>query len=252
MKIITVATQKGGVGKTTLAFNIAKAAADLYNLRTAVIDMEGQANVSIGLTGDLGIKKQVENGAHEIFTDGPFPEPIQTHHGIDLYHGHIHMDRVDGDDDAADKGFSPELRAQIRGLPYDVIVIDTPPTVGLRFLAPLCWATTVVIPTDPDWAGVMGAQDTIEVINNQIVHENKGVKWVGVLNKYRKAVKDHRDWAEVVRKEFGKNLIAEFGDRIAVASSRSSAEDPRPVWKYSGATREVREEWLNFCEKLLA
>jgi cellulose biosynthesis protein BcsQ len=87
MKIISVVTQKGGVGKTACAFNLAKAAKDVLNLRTAVIDLDGQANLSIALTGGIEIKKQSEGGSDELFTSA-WPKPTKTEHGIDLYHGH--------------------------------------------------------------------------------------------------------------------------------------------------------------------
>jgi len=246
MKIISVVTQKGGVGKTACAFNLAKAAKDVLNLRTAVIDLDGQANLSIALTGGIEIKKQSEGGSDELFTSA-WPKPTKTEHGIDLYHGHANIDRIDNDDDCEAQGLSKEMRLRLRKLPYDVIIVDTPPAIGLRHMAPLYWANKVVIPMDPDTDAILGAKDTVEAIK-LATSKNAGVKWVAVLNKIKKASKSHREAMEWARQEFGSSLVAELGDRMAVPDSRG---EDKAVWQYRGADRAVREQWLNFCQTVL-
>ncbi|MFX1767976.1 ParA family protein [Paraburkholderia sp. A1RI-2L] len=251
MKIIPVVTQKGGVGKTTLSFNLAKAAADVLKLRTAVIDLDGQANVSMSLMGDESIKHCYTNGADELFGTGAFPEPHKTTHGIDLFHGHAQIDRIDHDDEINDRVvLTTELRDRLRKLPYDVIIVDTPPAIGLRHMAPLYWASKVVIPMIPDSDSLIGAADTVAALKIA-ANVNKGVKWVTVLNKIKKSSKSHKEAITFVRDEYRKELIAELGDRVPVADSRDN-DMPQAVWQYRGSPGALRAEWLDFCKKVLA
>lgn len=249
MKIIPVVTQKGGVGKTTLSFNLAKAAADVLKLRTAVIDLDGQANVSMSLMGDEGIKHCYTNGADELFGTGAFPEPSKTSHGIDLFHGHAQIDRIDHDDEINDRVLTTELRDRLRKLPYDVIIVDTPPAIGLRHMAPLYWASKVVIPMKPDSDSLIGAQDTVAAIK-LAARVNKGIKWVAVLNMIKKSSKSHKDAIDWVRSEYRSELVAELGDRVPVADARDR-DVPQAVWQYRGSPSALREQWLDFCKKVL-
>ncbi|MCW3587408.1 ParA family protein [Burkholderia cenocepacia] len=249
MKIVPVVTQKGGVGKTTVSFNLAKAAADVFKLRAAVIDLDGQANLSISLTGNLDIKHTYEGGADGLFRDGPFPKATKTSHGIDLFHGHAQIDRIDNDEEIYDRALSIELRDRLRKLPYDVIIVDTPPAIGLRHMAPLYWANTVVIPMEPNSDALLGAQDTVAAIK-MASRINKGVKWVAVLNKIKKSSTSHKEAIQWVHSQFADELAAEFGDRVAVADSRDQ-DEPQAVWQYRGSPRALREQWLDFCKKVL-
>ncbi|MDR5791716.1 ParA family protein [Caballeronia sp. LP003] len=249
-KIIPVVTQKGGVGKTTVAFNLAKASSEVLKLRTAVIDLDGQANLSMSLSGSEEIKQRFTDGADELFLNGKLPVPTKTTHGIDLFHGHAKIDRIDHDDDISERALSTELRDRLRTLPYDVIIVDTPPAIGLRHMAPLYWASTVVIPMVPDSDSLIGAQDTVAAIN--IAKKvNKNIKWMTVLNKIKKSSKSHQEVIAWVRDHYPAQLVAELGDRVPVADARDR-DEPQSVWQYRGSPKQLREQWLDFCRKVLS
>lgn len=249
-KIIPVVTQKGGVGKTTIAFNLAKASSEVLKLRTAVIDLDGQANLSMTLSGGEQIKQRFTSGADALLSNGEFPEPLKTDHGIDLFHGHANIDRIDHDDDIHERALSTEFRDRLRKLPYDVIIVDTPPAIGLRHMAPLYWASTVVIPMVPDSDSLVGADDTVAAIKIA-AKWNKNIKWVTVLNKIKKSSKSHKEAIEWVRGHYAKELVAELGDRVPVADARDR-DEPQSVWQYRGSPKDLREQWLDFCRKVLA
>ncbi|MCD5327936.1 ParA family protein [Chromobacterium piscinae] len=249
MKITTVINQKGGVGKTTLVFNLAKRSVE-ENLRTLVIDLDTQGNASQILTGDIGINRIFINGSDELF----LPEfnginPTKTAHGIDLVHGHKGIDRIDNVREVEELAYSATLRQRIRQLPYDRVIVDTPPAIGVRHMAPLYWSDQVVIPLEPELSSLAGLQDVIAAID-LARPLNPGLRWMAVLNRVKKASKSHREVVKAVEKMYGNAVVSELTDRVAVTDSRQQ-ENPQPVWKFRGADKRLRELWHGFCSTIV-
>lgn len=251
-KVVVVINQKGGVGKTTVSFHIAKAAAE-SGKRVLVIDVDTQGNMSQFLTSNLDIQKNVQGGAGWIFESGivPHDAPMPTNHeGIWLLHGHEQLDQYDNNGDVFDRVVSAEMRLTLHALDYDVVIIDTPPAVGVRHLAPLVWADLAVIPMEPANAAVAGFQSVLESIDN-VLEMNPGLQWVGVLNRLNRSAKSHRLMEAMVREAYGEKIAPALPSRTAVADAMQ--EDPAvPVWRMAGARREVRELWRNWCAGLVA
>lgn len=254
-KIYAVLNQKGGVGKSTVAFHLAHAAAAARKrgkpARVLCLDMDSQGNLSQYLSGDLDIVKQTKTGVGLLLEGKDFTATKTAHDGIDLLHGHKKLDRYDNDDDAHDRGFSPDMQAKLRGLGYDVIIIDTPPAVGFRHLVALFWADVVVIPMEPVATSISGFQDVLDAMDNVIGEMNPGLKWVGVVNRANMRVRSHREKDAFLRDQYGKQIVATLGTRTAVSDAMED-EPARPVWVRRGAPRELREQWLEVCTKVLA
>ena len=150
-RILTAINQKGGVGKTTLAVHIALAGRDA-GLSVLLIDFDTQGSASVILTRDLSIA-DTPGGAEKLFSDPENLEPIQTPFEVDLLHGHQHLDRVDREFSLED---ARALRGVLRDLPFDLVVIDTPPAVGTRHLAPLLWSDLALTPLEPTSSSLQG------------------------------------------------------------------------------------------------
>jgi chromosome partitioning protein len=252
-KIIVVINQKGGVGKSTQAFHLAHAAAGLpgkSERRVLALDLDSQGNFSQYLTGDLDIIND-EDGGVGLFLEGkPFVPSKTTHPGIDLLHGHSALDRYDNDMAIEDRGYSAEMRHELRGLGYDYVIIDTPPAVGFRHMAALCWADVAVIPMEPVMSSIVGFQNVLMAIENVILPINPGLKWCGVVNRANMRVKSHREKEEYVRKTYGSQIVATLATRTAVSDAMEE-EPAQPVWMRKGAPKDLREEWQRFCEKVI-
>lgn len=246
-RIAVVINQKGGVGKTTVGFHIAKAAADAGQ-RVLVIDNDTQGNMSQFLTGNLEIQKNTVGGAGLLFQEGGIPvdAPIETQHpGIWLLHGHEGLDQFDNDPEAEERVMSAEMRQMLRALPFDVIVVDTPPAVGIRHIAPLVWADLAVIPMEPAMASVAGFQSVLQSIEHAS-QLNPGLQWVGVLNRLNRSARSHRDIEQFVRTTYGKKIAPTLSSRTAIADAMQE-EPALPVWRMPGAKRELRELWRDLC-----
>ena len=144
MRIVTVTNQKGGVGKTTLACHLALAGVE-KGRRTLLVDLDTQGNASTMLARSAEIAHR-PGGSAALFSEAT-PAPLATDTGVDLLHGHQRLDEVDQRVALAE---ATGIRERLQALPYELVVVDTPPALGLRHLGPQVWADVVVTPLEPN------------------------------------------------------------------------------------------------------
>ena len=166
-KTIAIANQKGGVGKTTTAINLAGSLAE-QGFRVLCVDMDPQANLTVGLginlrtveksMGDVLIEEQIN--IEEIVI------PTQTP-GIDVAPSTIDLSATENILFSA-IGREQALREALRGWAseqYDYILIDCPPTLGLLTINGLVAADGVIIPVQTQYYALKGFNALVNVIN---------------------------------------------------------------------------------------
>ena len=160
-KIIALANQKGGVGKTTTTINLAASLATLEK-SVLVVDADPQANASSGLGVDI---KEVECSLYECIIDkADVRDAIYTSH-IDLVGAEIEMLNLDNRERVL-----KDLLATIRN-DYDYILIDCSPSLGLITVNALTAADSVIIPVQCEYFALEGISkllNTIRIIKSKL------------------------------------------------------------------------------------
>ena len=163
-KIIAIANQKGGVGKTTTAINLSASLAALEQ-RVLVVDADPQANSTSG----LGINpKEVKNSVYECMVDGvSAKESVQS---TEINYLHIlpsHIDLVGAEVEMVDlEGREKKMKSALKPLKndYDFIIIDCSPSLGLITINALTAADSVIIPVQCEYFALEGLGKLLQTI----------------------------------------------------------------------------------------
>ena len=182
-RILSVANQKGGVGKTTTAINLAASLA-LADQLVLLVDMDPQAN----LTSGVGLKGQTAPGGtiYEALTAAArdpevFVIPTQMA-GLSLIPADRNLTGAEIDLVPLEHRES-RLRGVLTGLRgrFDFILIDTPPSLGLLTLNALVAADAVLIPLNCEYFALEGLADLVSTLRRVRTAFNPGLDIAGVL-----------------------------------------------------------------------
>jgi chromosome partitioning protein len=247
--IVAIANQKGGVGKTTTAVNLAAALA-MRGKKTLLIDLDPQANSSISFLDLRSVTRSTYDAIAEpgcALVDIIQPAPMEN---LFIAPARIGLAKIEsrlvGELDAHFR-----LKDKIQALNGDFanIVIDCPPALGLLTVNALVAATHLLIPIQSSYFALEGTDDLLETIEKVRQRPNPALRILGVvITMHDKRTALARDIREQIQKVFGGKVF-----KTVIAKSVRLEESPaykESIFTFapdsSGAT-----DYYSLCEEVI-
>lgn len=180
-KVISIANQKGGVGKTTTSVNLA-AALGINNKNTLLIDIDPQGNSTSGVGID---KRTLKYTAYDILVDGIKVRDVIKNTefkcldilpaSINLAAAELEIAEVKHREALLKNAIAP-----VRG-EYDYIIIDCPPSLGLITTNALCVSDTILVPIQCEYYALEGLSQLMNTVRRVKRQYNEHIELEGVL-----------------------------------------------------------------------
>jgi chromosome partitioning protein len=181
-RVITIANNKGGTGKTTTAVNLSAGLAFLKGYRVLLVDFDPQGNASISLNVDI---ENLDWSVKDLLTGKMLDfQYLLWNKGdpLKILPANNNLKNIENELFTAVNG-RVRLKARLEPIlhDFDYIIIDTPPTTGIFTQAPLIASSDVIIPVDVGYFSLQGIRQLLEEIEQIREHYNPDLQIAGIL-----------------------------------------------------------------------
>lgn len=240
-RIMSITNQKGGVGKTTTAINLATAMSAVGK-KVLILDLDPQGNATTG----LGIKRvDIKHSTYDVlFNEVAVMDTVMETKvpGLSIVPSSIHLSGAEIELVTADRR-EYRLRESLRmALPFDYVIIDCPPSLNLLTLNALVASDTIVVPLQCEFYALEGLSHLVKTIERVRKTFNPALDIHGVvLTMYDKRNNLSNAVAEDVRKFFGDKVYKTVIPRNVRVSEAPSYGLPAIVYdmRCPGATAYI-------------
>ncbi len=248
-KIVSLANQKGGVGKTTTAINLGASIAACER-RVLLVDLDPQANATSG----LGLPKNEARSTYQVLIEGlSLREVIRPTELPTFFVAPSSIDLVGAELELGDApGREFRLRQALEGVAsgYDYVLIDSPPSLGLLTINGLAAADSVLVPMQCEYFAIEGIAQLMNTLDRVRDSVNPRLEVEGiVLTMYDERMNLSRQVAEEVRNHFGEKVY-----RTVVPRNVRLGEAPsfgKPIILYDIRSRGS-EAYISLAQEFIA
>ena len=207
MRVYCVANQKGGVGKTTTAVNLAAGLAQVGQ-RVLLVDLDPQGNATMGSGVD---KRQLELSVYDVLLEAAGIAEARRRSeaaGYDVLGANRELAGAELDLVGLERR-NERLRAALAAVAddHDFVIVDCPPSLNLLTLNGLCSAHGVIVPMQCEYFALEGLTDLVNTVRQVHANLNRELKLIGLL----RVMFDPRI---TLQQQVSEQLKAHFGDKV--------------------------------------
>ena len=247
VKVISVANQKGGVGKTTTSINLSSSLAAAEK-KILLVDIDPQANSSSGINVNNHFPSIYEvlignKNINEVIINSYMPYLDLLPSNINLVGAEVELIDIKSREGILKNSLEPVKEN------YDFIIIDCPPSLGLLTLNSLTASDSVIIPVQCEYFALEGLGQLLNTINIVKKHFNKNLTIEGVLlTMFDVRLRLSHQVAEEVKKYFGDKVFKTIIHRNVRISEAPSFG--KPIILYD-AVSSGSKNYMSFASEFL-
>ena len=252
LEIISVNITKGGCGKTTTVQILGEILGKEYGKKVLCVDTDPQCNLTTCSGIDL-----MECQEHNLYTllkdESTLEECIVQSKYYDVVPGSLLLAYADTEFNHIGREYF--LKEKIEKAPYDVVLLDTPPSLGLLNIMALSTSTKIIIPSECSYLAMIGLNQLSDTIESVRKHSNKGLKIAGILLiKYNSRANLNNAVLEGLEKMAKKMKTKVFDTKIReTVKIREAQSQQEPLLDWDASCSAVKDyfEFTKEIEKII-